>query len=253
MSDTIDTEKSVPHRTLDNNSDPREIDKFNQHAQRWWDANGDLKTLHDINPLRLEFIKQHAQLNDAENNQNLSVIDIGCGGGILSEGLAAQGLQVTGVDMAAEALNVARLHLLESGHKIDYIHGTAEEVATQAPGQYAMVTCMELLEHVPTPASLITACSQLVKPGGHVFFSTLNRTPKAYILAIVGAEYVMRLLPRGTHEYAKFIRPSELSHWCREAGLTVRALSGMHYNPITRHATLSKDVGVNYLVHAVKT
>ncbi len=228
------------------NVDPDEIAKFNALASRWWSPNGEFKPLHDINPLRLNWIDTRVQLAGKR------VIDIGCGGGILAESMARRTAVVTGIDMGEAALAVAKLHLLESGVAIEYLHSTAEDMAVQRAGQYDTVTCLEMLEHVPDPGAVIAACAQLVKPGGDVFFSTINRNPKAYLFAIVGAEHILRLLPRGTHEYAKFIRPSEMAGWCRDAGLDVREMTGMHYNPLTGSYWLGRDVSVNYLLHAVR-
>ena len=226
------------------NADPSELQKFSDLAHRWWDTTSEFKPLHDINPLRLNWIEHQISLKDK------SIVDVGCGGGILSEGLAAKGAQVTGIDLSEKALGVARLHLYESGLKIDYQLSSAEEFAIQHPARFDIVTCLEMLEHVPDPASTICACAQLVKPGGHLFLSTLNRNLKAYIFAVLGAEYVLNLLPRGTHDYAKFIKPSELSRYCRQAKLDVRSLTGMAYNPLTREYSLTQDISVNYLVHA---
>lgn len=228
------------------NVDHHEIAKFDEIAHQWWDPNGEFKPLHQINPLRLAFIERHTTLRDR------SVIDIGCGGGILAEGLARNGAVVTAIDRAEYTLDVARMHRHESGLEIDYRLASAEEMAKQEPERFAVVTCMELLEHVPDPASLIVACAALANPGADLFFSTLNRTAKAYALAIFGAEYVLRILPRGTHDYARFIRPSELAHWLRDAGLTVEHMSGITYHPLTRDYHLSDDLDVNYLVHARK-
>ncbi|MDO9598277.1 MAG: bifunctional 2-polyprenyl-6-hydroxyphenol methylase/3-demethylubiquinol 3-O-methyltransferase UbiG [Azoarcus sp.] len=225
------------------NADPAELQKFSDLAHRWWDPASEFKPLHEINPLRLDWIDNTASLAGKD------VLDIGCGGGILSEGMAARGARVTGIDLSEKALGVARLHLFESSQKVDYQLVSAEEFAAQHPGQYDVVTCMEMLEHVPDPASTITACAKLVKPGGHVFFSTLNRNLKSYVLAIIGAEYVLSLLPRGTHEYGKFIKPSELSRYCRNAGLTPQELIGMSYNPLTKIYSLGRDTDVNYLMH----
>ncbi|TCO83505.1 3-demethylubiquinone-9 3-methyltransferase [Plasticicumulans lactativorans] len=226
------------------NVDDREIAKFEQLASRWWDPDSEFKPLHDINPLRLDFIDRRAGLAGKR------VLDVGCGGGILAEGMAARGAAVTGIDMGAAPLAVARLHLHESGLAVDYRRITAEAFAAEQPGHYDVVTCMEMLEHVPDPASVVQACARLVRPGGHVFFSTINRTPKAYLFAIVGAEYLLRLLPTGTHDYARFIRPSELADWTEAAGLKLRELTGMHYNPLSRRYWLAPGVEVNYLVHA---
>ena len=233
-----------PHSQL--NVDPAEVAKFDQSAMRWWDTNSEYKPLHDINPLRLDYIDQRADLAGKK------LVDVGCGGGILAESMAARGADVTGIDMAGSALSVARLHALAAGIKIEYRQITAEQLAEASSGSFDVVTCMELLEHVPDPASLITACAALANPGGQVFFSTLNRHPKAYALAIVGAEYVMKMLPQGTHDYAKFIRPAELARWLRAAGLRLDHLAGMSYNPITKQYRLSTDVTVNYLAHTIK-
>jgi 2-polyprenyl-6-hydroxyphenyl methylase/3-demethylubiquinone-9 3-methyltransferase len=225
------------------NADPAELQKFSELAHRWWDPASEFKPLHDINPLRLGWIDGKANLGGK------NVLDVGCGGGILSEGMAALGANVTGVDLSEKALSVARLHLFESGHQVDYRLISAEALADERPGQFDVVTCMEMLEHVPDPARTIDACSRLVKPEGHVFFSTLNRNLKAYAFAIIGAEYILNLLPRGTHDYAKFIRPSELTRHCRAAGLEIHSLTGMTYNPLTRTYALVADADVNYLVH----
>ena len=225
------------------NLDRREISKFDALASRWWDPQGEFRTLHHINPLRLAYIEQHAAL------KNRRVLDLGCGGGLLAEAMAARGAEVTGIDMADEALAVARLHLHESGLQVDYRKISAEALATQAPAQFDVVTCMEMLEHVPQPESVVHACARLLKPGGQVFFSTLNRNLKSFILAIVGAEYALRMLPRGTHEYAKFIRPSELDAWARAAGLELRGSTGLHYNPVTRDYRLGGGLDVNYFLH----
>ena len=229
------------------NADQNELDKFSQLAHRWWDPNSEFKPLHAINPLRLEWIDQHAGLSGKK------ILDIGCGGGILSESMAQRGAEVTGIDLSEKALGVARLHLLESGNQLDYRNTSAEALAEQTPGVYDIITCMEMLEHVPSPASIISACSALVKPGGHVFFSTLNRNPKAYLLAVVGAEYVLNMLPKGTHDYVKFIRPSELSRWAKSVDLEPDELIGMTYNPFTQRYRLGRDTDVNYLLHTRKT
>ncbi len=223
------------------NIDNRELAKFDALAARWWDPQGAFKTLHEINPLRLEFIDEHAQL------QGKAVLDVGCGGGILSEAMADRGARVTGIDMAPAPLSVAELHRLESGAEVDYQRTTAEEYATTNAAAFDVVTCLEMLEHVPDPASTIGACARLVGPGGWVFFSTLNRNPKAYLFAILGAEYLLNLLPKGTHEYGKFIRPSELDRWSRRQGLTLTELTGMSYNPLSGRFRLGRDVSVNYL------
>ena len=228
------------------NVDSGEIAKFNALAERWWDPNSEFRPLHDINPLRLNYIDERLGLPGKR------VIDIGCGGGLLSEGMARRGATVTGIDLGEAPLAVARLHAEKSGVQVEYLQVLAEEIAEQRAGEYDAVTCLEMLEHVPDPASVIRACAKLVKPGGQVFFSTINRNPKAFLFAIVGAEYVLRLLPRGTHEYAKLIRPSELAGWSRDAGLDVRDTTGMTYNPVTQVYKLNRDVSVNYLMHAVR-
>ena len=229
-----------------NNVDHAEIAKFEALASRWWDPASEFKPLHDINPLRLDFIDERTGLNGKQ------VLDVGCGGGILSESMAARGARVTGIDMGEAPLAVARLHLKESGEQVDYQRIPVEQLAAQQPGSFDVVTCLEMLEHVPDPASVIDACSRLVKPGGHVFFSTINRNPKAWLMAIVGAEYILRLLPKGTHEYRKLIKPSELGQWARQAALNIQELTGMHYNPLTQHYHLGPGVDVNYLVHTTR-
>jgi 2-polyprenyl-6-hydroxyphenyl methylase/3-demethylubiquinone-9 3-methyltransferase len=228
------------------NMDPDEVAKFDESASRWWDPNSEYKPLHDINPLRLNYIDQRAALAGKR------VVDVGCGGGILAESMAARGARVVGVDMAGGALAVAKLHTLESDLSVDYRQMTAEQLAETEPASFDVVTCMELLEHVPDPALLVASCAQLVKPGGQVFFSTLNRNPKSYLLAIAAAEYVLKMLPKGTHDYAKFIRPAELAKWLRAAGLDLKNVTGLSYNPLTRRYYLSQDISVNYLVHTVK-
>lgn len=228
------------------NVDPAELQKFSSLAHRWWDKNSEFKPLHEINPLRLGFIDQCAGL------QGKRVLDVGCGGGILSESMAQKGAEVTGIDLGDKALKVARLHSLESGVSVNYRLVSVEELADEAPESFDIVTCMEMLEHVPDPDAVVQACAKLVKPGGHVFFSTINRNPKSYLFAVIGAEYILNLLPRGTHEYEKFIKPSELSASIRRSGLTVSGLKGMSYNPITKIYGLTDDVSVNYLVHAIK-
>jgi len=232
--------------TQTTNVDPHEIDKFEQLASRWWDPQSEFKPLHEINPLRLDYIDQRASLKGKK------VIDIGCGGGILSESMAVLGAQVTGIDMGEAPLSVARLHGLESGVNVDYQQVTAEQHADKHAGKYDVVTCMEMLEHVPDPASIVQACATLVKPGGHVFMSTINRNPKSYMFAIVGAEYILKMLPKGTHDYKKFIRPSELAQWLRVSELDMQDLSGMSYNPFTQQYKIGKDVSVNYLLHSVR-
>jgi 2-polyprenyl-6-hydroxyphenyl methylase/3-demethylubiquinone-9 3-methyltransferase len=229
------------------NVDPQELEKFAALAHRWWDPESEFKPLHDINPLRLGYIDRIAGL------AGKTVLDVGCGGGILSESMATRGAKVTGIDLGEKALKVAQLHRLESGVQVDYRLISVEALAEERPASFDVVTCMELLEHVPDPAATVTACAALVKPGGHVFLSTINRNPKAYLFAVIGAEYVLNLLPRGTHEYEKFLKPSELSAFCRRVGLEVAELTGMSYNPLTRHYWLGKDVSVNYIIHAVKS
>ena len=224
------------------NVDAGEIAKFEALATRWWDPEGEFRPLHAINPLRLDYIDSHAPL------QGSRVLDIGCGGGILSESMASRGARVTGIDMGQAPLQVARLHLLESTLKIEYLHTTAEQFAARHPASYDVVTCMEMLEHVPDPASVVAACARLVKPGGQVFLSTINRNPKAWLLAIVGAEYLLRLLPKGTHEYHRLIKPSELTRWCRQAALRPQQITGLHYNPLTREFRLGAGADVNYLL-----
>jgi 2-polyprenyl-6-hydroxyphenyl methylase/3-demethylubiquinone-9 3-methyltransferase len=224
------------------NSDPTEIDKFSALANKWWDPNSEFKPLHDINPLRLDFIDQHAGL------AGKSVLDVGCGGGILSESMAQRGAHVTGIDLAEKSLKIARLHLLESGAQVNYQLIAVEALAEQQPASFDVITCMEMLEHVPDPASIVHACATLVKPGGWVFFSTLNRNTKSFLYAIVGAEYLLNLLPRGTHSYAKFITPAELARHAREFGLDTWHLSGMSYNPIRKHYALGTNTDVNYLM-----
>lgn len=225
------------------NIDQDEIDRFDALAARWWDPESEFRPLHAINPLRLGYIRERAEL------AGKCVADIGCGGGILAESLAGAGAAVTGVDMAPAPLAVARLHAAQSRVEVEYLQSTAEDLASERAGQYDVVTCMEMLEHVPSPSSVVAACAQLLKPGGQVFFATLNRNPKAFAFAIVGAEYLLKLLPRGTHEYAKFIRPSELAAWGRAAGLDLEHSIGMHYNPLTREYSLGANVDVNYLMH----
>lgn len=225
------------------NADPAELAKFSDLAHRWWDPESEFRPLHQINPLRLGWIDGLAPL------QGLNVLDVGCGGGILSDSMARKGAQVTGIDLSTKALRVAQLHALEAGTPhVQYREVSAEALAAEMPGQFDVVTCMEMLEHVPDPASVVRACSTLVKPGGWVFFSTINRNPKSFLFAIVGAEYLLQMLPKGTHEYAKMIRPSELAGYCRQAGLDAVHTRGMEYNPITRRYWLSGDTSVNYLV-----
>jgi len=224
------------------NADPAELQKFGALAHRWWDPQGDMRPLHEINPLRLDWIDRLAALAGKR------VLDVGCGGGILAEAMARRGARVTGIDLSAKPLRVAQLHALESGASVDYRERSAESLAAESPAAFDVVTCMEMLEHVPEPASSVDACSTLARPGGWVFFSTINRNPKSFLFAIVGAEYVLRLLPRGTHEYARFIRPSELAAMARAASLEVVEILGLTYNPMTRRFALGRDTDVNYLV-----
>ena len=228
------------------NVDPQEVAKFSDLAHRWWDPSSEFKPLHEINPLRLGWIDHLAPVSARK------VLDVGCGGGILAEAMAQRGGKVKGIDLSERALKVAALHQLESKVAVDYENIPAEELAAREPGQYDIVTCMELLEHVPDPASTVAACAALARPGGHLFFSTINRNPKSYLFAIIGAEYILRMLPRGTHDYARFIKPSELAQFCRAAGLEIRDITGMTYNPITKVYALGPDSDVNYIVHAVK-
>jgi 2-polyprenyl-6-hydroxyphenyl methylase/3-demethylubiquinone-9 3-methyltransferase len=228
------------------NADPLELSKFGDLAHRWWDPNSEFKPLHDINPLRLGWIDRESPLSGR------LAIDVGCGGGLLSEGMAGLGAIVTGIDLSDKALGVARLHLLESGRAVDYLHVTAEDMAERHPGKFDVVTCLEMLEHVPDPASTVLACAQLAKPGGNVYFSTINRNPKAYLFAVIAAEYLLHLLPKGTHDYSRFLRPAELAGYCRHAGLTVCEIVGMSYNPLTTTYSLGRDTSVNYLLRAVR-
>ncbi len=228
------------------NSDEQEINKFDQLGEKWWDKQGEFKTLHDINPTRLGFIEQQGSL------LGKAVIDIGCGGGLLSESLAIKGAVMTGIDLSTNAIACATRHAKQHHLDINYQQISAEDMAAQHIEEFDIIVCMELLEHVPDPASLIKACSKLAKPGGKLFFSTLNRNPKAYLLSIVAAEYVMKLLPKGTHDYAKFIKPAELTDYCHAANLTPQALKGLHYNPLKRAAKLTDDISVNYLLYATK-
>lgn len=232
-----------PQTKTGGNVDEAEIRKFEAMAETWWDPDGDFAPIHQMNPLRLRYIDERAPLSGRH------VLDIGCGGGILSEAMADSGAEVTGIDLAPGPLAVARRHAAESGVEVEYLEISAESLAAERPESWDTVTCLEMLEHVPEPARVIAACSQLVRPGGDVFFSTINRTAKAFALAIVGAEYVLGLLPRGTHEYEKLIRPSELEGWARQAGLSLQELTGVRYNPLTRHFSLTDDVDVNYMAH----
>jgi 2-polyprenyl-6-hydroxyphenyl methylase/3-demethylubiquinone-9 3-methyltransferase len=224
------------------NADPSELQKFSDLAHRWWDPTSEFRPLHEINPLRLEWINARVPL------AGKTVADIGCGGGILAESMAKKGAQVTGIDLSEKALKVADLHSLESGVQVRYELIPAEELAAREPARYDVVTCMEMLEHVPDPAAIVQACATIVKPGGHIFFSTINRNPKSYLFAVIGAEYLLRLLPKGTHDYAKFIKPAELAQFIRNAGLTLNTLKGMTYNPVTKIYSLNQDTDVNYLV-----
>ncbi len=228
------------------NVDVAELNKFGELAHKWWDKDSEFKPLHEINPLRLNFI------NNAVLLEGKRVLDVGCGGGILSESMAEKGADVVGIDLGEKALKVAQLHSLETGLEVDYRHIAVEALADLEPATYDIVTCMEMLEHVPDPASIVNACAKLVKPDGHVFFSTINRNPKAYAFAVLGAEYILNILPKGTHEYAKFIKPHELAAWGRQSGLSLQQQAGMSYNPITQQYKLSEDFSVNYLVHMIK-
>jgi 2-polyprenyl-6-hydroxyphenyl methylase / 3-demethylubiquinone-9 3-methyltransferase len=232
--------------TKTSNFDPAELNKFSELAHKWWDKTSEFKPLHDINPLRLNYIDNLVSLTEK------TVLDVGCGGGILSESMAAMGAKVTGIDLGEKALKVAQLHSLESGINVDYQRVAVEKFAEDNPEKFDVVTCLEMLEHVPDPSSVIEACAMLVKPGGHVFFSTINRNPKSYLFAVIGAEYLLNMLPRGTHDYAKFIKPSELAGWARVAGLAFESEIGMSYNPITQQYKLGDDVSVNYLMHFTK-
>lgn len=226
------------------NADPEELRKFSALAHRWWDPTSEFRPLHEINPLRLDWIAQKATLAGA------AVLDVGCGGGLLAEAMAQRGAHVTGIDLSEKALGVARLHGLESGVTVRYEAIAAEALAEREPGRYDVVTCMEMLEHVPDPAQTVAAVATLVRPGGRVFFSTINRNPKSYVFAVLGAEYILNLLPRGTHDYARFIKPSELARFARDAGLSVNELMGLHYNPVTRRYWLAPNTDVNYLLAA---
>ena len=239
---SIDQNKSA-------NVDPAEIQKFTALAARWWDPNSEFKPLHVINPLRLDWIKRLINPQDPEISlKDKDILDVGCGGGILAEAMAQSGAHVKGIDLAEKSLTVAKLHSLESGVPVDYERISAEDLAARTPAKFDVVTCMEMLEHVPDPSSVVKACSTLVKPGGWVFFSTLNRNPKSFLFAIIGAEYILKLLPRGTHNWDMFIKPSELAHACRLAELEVDELMGMTYNPFTKTYRLGPDTGVNYLL-----
>jgi len=228
------------------NVEAAEVNKFAELAHQWWDTQGVFKPLHQLNPLRLNYIDSRAQLSGKQ------VLDVGCGGGILSESMAKRGAQVTGIDLAEKSLQVAQLHALEANVQLDYRCVAVEALAEEKPQTFDVVTCMEMLEHVPDPASVVRACAALVKPGGHVFFSTLNRNTKAYLMAVVGAEYVLNLLPRGTHDYSKFIKPSELAAWMRQSGLELQHQTGVTYNPLNKQYSLTTDTSVNYMLHAIK-
>jgi len=229
------------------NVDPLEIEKFGELASRWWDQNSEFRPLHQINPLRLDFIEQQGSV------AGLNIIDVGCGGGILAEAMAIKGARVTGIDLGEKALGVARLHALDSEQQIDYQLISAEDMAEANPAKYDVVTCLEMLEHVPDPSSIVAACAMLVKPGGRVYFSTLNRNAKSYVMAVVGAEYVLKLLPRGTHQYEKFIKPSELHAWTEASGLSMRELIGMHYNPVFKSYKMGPGVDVNYMAYCTRS
>jgi 2-polyprenyl-6-hydroxyphenyl methylase/3-demethylubiquinone-9 3-methyltransferase len=229
------------------NVDRAEQEKFDRIAASWWDPDGESRPLHDLNPARLAYISERVELN------GLKVVDVGCGGGILSESMAAQGATVTGIDIASKALAVARLHLHESGCQVDYQNVTAESWAEKNMGEASVVTCMEMLEHVPDPSSVVTACAQMLEPGGHLFMSTLNRNAMSFAVAILGGEYITRIIPKGTHQYDRFIKPSELCHWLRMSDMTVKDITGIHYNPLERTARTGGHVNVNYLIHAIKT
>ena len=228
------------------NADQAELDKFGDLAHRWWDPNSEFKPLHDINPLRLDWIDKAVGLSGKR------ILDVGCGGGLLSEGMAARGAKVTGIDLSEKPLGVAKLHLLESGQQVDYRKISVEALAEEMPAAFDAVTCLEMLEHVPNPSSVVTACAKLVKPGGQVFLSTLNRNPKSYLFAVLGAEYILKMLPKGTHDYAKFIKPSELARWAKTTGLEPAELLGMSYNPLTQKYSLNQDTSVNYLMRATR-
>lgn len=234
------------HAATMGNADPDELKKFSDLAHRWWDPTSEFRPLHEINPLRLHWIEERARLDKRR------VLDVGCGGGILSESMARAGADVTGIDLSEKALSVAELHGLDCGITVRYEHISAEDLALREPASFDVVTCLEMLEHVPDPAAVVTACATLVKPGGKVFFSTINRNPKAYLFAVIGAEYLLRMLPMGTHDYAKFITPSELARFCRNAALDIDEMTGLHYNPVTRNYWLAPNTDVNYMFATTK-
>ncbi len=242
---TIAPKQTTAQADQFSNVDPNEVAKFEAMSMRWWDREGEFKPLHDLNPARLDYIKTRSN-----GLSGKKVLDVGCGGGILAESMAHEGADVTGIDMGDANLTIAKMHLYESGEKVTYEKITVEELASKQAGHYDIVTCMEMLEHVPDPASIIAACQKLLTPAGHIFFSTVNRNAKSYAMAIIGAEYLMKLLPKGTHDFKKFIRPAELDQWIRCADLTTQHISGMTYNPLTGHCVLSDDVDINYLIHA---
>jgi 2-polyprenyl-6-hydroxyphenyl methylase/3-demethylubiquinone-9 3-methyltransferase len=245
--DRIDAQNNYdPDPEFAMNADPAELEKFSRLAHRWWDPQGEFRPLHEINPLRLGWIERHARLEGA------AVLDVGCGGGILTEAMAQRGARVTGIDLSEKGLRVAELHLVESNLSVTYEKAQAEEYAAVHAGKFDVVTCMELLEHVPQPESMVAACARLVRPGGQVFFSTINRNPKSYLFAVIGAEYVLKLLPKGTHDYLRFIKPSELSRWSRTSGLRPEELIGMSYNPFTQRYRLGSDCDVNYLLRCTR-
>ena len=228
------------------NVDPNEIQKFEELASRWWDPESEFRPLHQINPLRCDYINLHSPVD------GMKLIDVGCGGGLISEKMAEFGAQVTGIDMGDAPLSVAKLHLLESGQTVEYLKITAEQIAAERAEEYDIVTCLEMLEHVPDPSLVVAACADLVKPGGDVYFSTINRNPKSWLMAIIGAEYILNLLPKGTHEYEKLIKPSELSDYARQSGLELKRMIGLHYNPLSGHYKLAPGVDVNYMIHCKK-
>jgi len=238
--------RNLPGMSATQNADPAEIEKFSELAHRWWDPESEFRPLHEINPLRLDWIDGHARLSGK------AVLDVGCGGGILAEAMSARGARVTGIDLADKALKVAQLHLRESMLAVHYDAASPETYAENHAGAFDVVTCMEMLEHVPDPASTVAACAKLITPGGRVFFSTINRNPKSYLFAVIGAEYILKLLPKGTHDYARFIKPHELAQWCRDAGLRLEEMIGMTYNPLTRRYSLGRDCSVNYLVRCAR-